>query len=737
MDDIVKGSQVDSKFHSKVYSKGVKFNSSVLKVSNTRDNVAKAIKDIVEDIEKRNDSINVLKSIFAYIWEQEARSFDMKDIQVDSGDYYALTNYSKQKFLIKKLQEKYPNKQQRKKVLSDALTLQWWDSEMAESLKEIWLDPVLLNLAEIMSLNQAIEMQHLINSFVNEMDDPYQQTFINVLKSSWAPANVIKRFEEELGKQEEAQAIIHEWSTVDSQTISSLFQIETSQRKQTSDFNPMIYDLDLNLGLKLFNVNRLKEIYKSLFYKVVQDLSNDFWGKLPQFNELLLIQKNKFKGKVIQSKEEQEEKSIFQYIIEWEIDDSFSTKDLKEIVKMLNTEGTEFNLNSSVDSKAFNHPIKTSEWIQEYNGHFQNNGNGFLGESLIIIENKKTKQKTLRLTLNNFTQDLYTYFLSQISHYITHKIFINKQQLYFNIYDKYNKEIYGGNESYDISFFEKQYKSLMEKIIIPLSREGKDLQIKPHNTLLAWIYGSGKSQFLLKILREKKFILNQKEFNLNANVIYLDLQSFKGLLWAPIGGIRTKLDEIYQNTQTPILLVIEDIDTLVNEKMHGVNDEIAQAMTLFFEWIGSIPIHVVTTANEPSKLSERLIRPNRIYEIIEFYLPSIEEKKQILELHLKKNWIHISQEVKQNLINTKVFKEGTASHIAVFCDQILAKIKIQEALWNTNYSLSDDEIIQIAQNINISTKDINDTIERITKWVGSVTGNSAGLRNIWFIQPNS
>jgi hypothetical protein len=32
-----------------------------------------------------------------------------------------------------------------------------------------------------------------------------------------------------------------------------------------------------------------------------------------------------------------------------------------------------------------------------------------------------------------------------------------------------------------------------------------------------------------------------------------------------------------------MVFVIEDLDTLVNEKKHNVNDEIAQAMTLFFE----------------------------------------------------------------------------------------------------------------------------------------------------------
>jgi len=691
-----------------------------------------SIKKILWDVEKWNNPIGILKAIYSFLWEIDKKSYPIDEIEIDSKEYYSLNKYSKKKLLVRKLMVKYPDKQTRKKVLSDAISIIWYDLDVSDQLKWIWLDPLIINLAELLTDNGSRDMQELSSLFIHDMDEEYQQIFINILESSWANNNIIRKFESYIWQNQEDKEILEDSNGMESETNEWLLKIETTDRMWSSDFNPLIYDLDLNLWLKLFNFNRLREIYRDLFYKIVLDLNSDFWWVKPSFNKLLYIQKNKFKNNRKLEKKDSE-KNIVQFTIEWDIPEDFNEEDLRKITQMLNIEGLELNLNNSETSKPFNHPIKTNKGIQEYIWHFENNWDLFLWESLIIIKNKKDNSKKIRLTLNNFTQDTYTYFLSQISYFIKNRKFIDKNQLFFNIYDRYNKEIYRSNKNYDISFFKKQYEQLMEKLIIPLSTEWKELWIKAHNTLLAWIYWSWKSQFLLKILKDKNFKLNWKKFNLNANVIYLDLQSFKALLSTPIWWIRTKFDEIYQNTNTPILLVVEDIDTLINEKMSWQNDEIAQAMTVFFEWIWSIPINIIATANEPTKLSERLIRPNRIYEIVEFYLPNESEKRKILNLHLENNWINISEKTIKKLLKTKVFKKWTASHISAFCEQLKSRIKIKGILWKEEAILSDNEIIEIAENMNISHKDIEETIIRTQEWVNNVTWNWNAMKNIWFI----
>ena len=271
----------------------------------------------------------------------------------------------------------------------------------------------------------------------------------------------------------------------------------------------------------------------------------------------------------------------------------------------------------------------------------------------------------------------------------------------------------------------------MEKLIIPHSLEWNKLGIKPSNVLLSWIYGSWKSQFLLKILKNRNFLYKGKNFKLNTNVISVDLQSFKSMLINWFWWFRTRIDEIYQNTWVPIIMVIEDIDTIINEKIHGTNDEIAQAMTVFFEWIGSVPVSVIATANDPSKLSERLIRPNRIYNIIEFYLPNKEEKVGILKIHLQEKGLKISEKAMLSIQDTLLFKKGTASHIAEFVQQIYSKKKTEELFLEGDYILTDEEILQIAQNINIPTQDIEKTIKITKDWISQVTWKNQ-QQSIWF-----
>ena len=53
-------------------------------------------------------------------------------------------------------------------------------------------------------------------------------------------------------------------------------------------------------------------------------------------------------------------------------------------------------------------------------------------------------------------------------------------------------------------------------------------------------------------------------------------------------------------------------------------------------------------------------------------------------------------------------------------------------MWNEKYKLTNQNIIDIAENINISSKDIDSTVDRIEKWVKEVTWKN-NIKNIWFI----
>ncbi len=689
----------------------------------SHDSLVKQIKWAVENIEKKAESTSTLRAIHKAIGEVTEKSLSLHEVKLGSPTYHNLTNYSKKKFLAHKLKERFPDKEERKKIVSDALYLHSSDEGFADMIRDIWKDPLLWYVAEVFFNNDTVSWLQLDGAFDHDMSPEFQDMFINSITAAGANPSLINRYKERKGWYDESTFIWNNKNKVaENKTIESLLQVNTVDREGSSDFNPLVYDLNLELWTKIFSLARFKEIYQQFFFQVVSNIISQTWGKLPSYNHLNTVLAGQIKKECAEA---EREKQFYQYTIEWDIPEDIWKTELKEIVAMYNEHEDTLNPNSTPHNELFQHPIKTLPGIQKFFWHFRNGWTDFSSESIIIIEDQKTDQRKLRITLNDLDQDQYTYIISQISFFIENKSFINKQQLFYNIYNNYNQEVYKNDTDYDISIFEEQYSRFMQNIIIPLSREWADLGLKAQNMLLAGIYGGWKSKFLLSLLKRKEFQINDKTFNLNANVIPIDLQTFKAMLWAPFGGLKTKLDSIYQNTKLPIILVVEDIDTLIYEKKHNTNDEIAQAMTLLLEWIWSIPVTIVTTANEPSKLSERLIRPNRIYEIVEFYLPTTEQKYKLLDTHLNEKWISISDDLRDKLMKTKVFEKWTASHIWNFCAQLRSKEKMEHIIWNTDYKLNEEEILHIANNVNISSSDIEKVIKETQEWYKEVTGNES------------
>jgi Cdc6-like AAA superfamily ATPase len=106
---------------------------------------------------------------------------------------------------------------------------------------------------------------------------------------------------------------------------------------------------------------------------------------------------------------------------------------------------------------------------------------------------------------------------------------------------------------------------------------------KPHNALLYGLYGTGKSQLLMHLLSTREFTLpNGKNIHLNANVININVSEFAELIVKSASGFRKRLSDLHENTGLPIILVIEDLDTLIQED--GIkSDPISQALTTCFE----------------------------------------------------------------------------------------------------------------------------------------------------------
>lgn len=86
-------------------------------------------------------------------------------------------------------------------------------------------------------------------------------------------------------------------------------------------------------------------------------------------------------------------------------------------------------------------------------------------------------------------------------------------------------------------------------------------------------------------MSERNFQLpNGKNISLNANVIYISVSEFADMLIKNVSSFRKRLSDIHENTGLPIVLVVEDLDTIIKET-NSESDPISQGLTTFFEGV--------------------------------------------------------------------------------------------------------------------------------------------------------
>ena len=690
---------------------------------NNINNIITKISTVI-DKAKENNNKNILFKIYDTILNIWVESEKIVDFEMEDIRYALLTNFSKTKFLWYKLKERYPKKENEtnkeykcrlKKIIKEIKEIYETDNDILDDMYNMGLDNLYYQIAlHFIESSNSNSIENILENY--QVDENNIPIIIKYLNESWVNPNIIQKLKDAFELKEELKPNITAQADekVNWENIDSLQQIEKAPRKTITDFNPFLIPLDFETWIKTLWYNRFLEVYEKIFYWIAKDFLQKFGCTTPSFNKFLKFDINKLQN----NKDANEKKYTFQYIIEFDTKD-FDIKDLRQLAILLNEEIWDINLLSPTINQQFKHPLTTLEGTTKYDGYFSDSGEWFADNNIILLKWEKWEQK-IRLTLSTFSQDEYIYLLTQIWYFIKNKKFIDKNQLYFNIYDSYNQTLFN-DKLFDITILKENYEQFVRNIILPLSKDGLKLGLKANNILLAWLYGTWKSQFLKHMLLKKEWEFKWKKFILNANIIPIWLQEFKALLLQGIWGIKTRLDEIYQNTSTPIVLLVEDLDTLINEKAFWVNDELAQAMTLFFEWLGSLPVNVITTSNDPTKFSERLIRPNRISKILVFNRPNIEEKKKILNEHLKSNNINLDKEQLKIIYNSSIFKKWTPSHIWEIVKEIKNYIIIEWKLLWKKVELSKETIEKIINKIPVPAKDLDEKEYIINNWYKEIS----------------
>lgn len=509
--------------------------------------------------------------------------------------------------------------------------------------------------------------------------------------------------------------------------------LAVSNAKTSNFINPnwFLYDIDADTAIKLWWPEKTKYIFWKYFRTGIGSMWMARDLQMPEFYNF-----SRFRIKLDEDADGNRKKLIEmdQHISEWEIPDDFTQSEFAELVKWLRWVISDFR--SSGEPKNFDHPIQTRLWAKKFSGYFSGS-KWYENTHIIDIQPiDKNGKRTLRFA-TELGQDVTLFVTIQTSYFLKNKKLLPTHLVWREIYAMYNRLSLEWVERFDPSTMKEQYDTLVKKVVWPLSAEHKEKKggvWKPHNVLLYGVYGTGKSQLLTHLIAERKYTLpNDEEIHLDANVINIWIMEFADLLVKSASSFRKRLSDIHENTGNPIILIIEDIDTIVKEQWLD-SDPVSQAMTTLFEWVWSLPVTVIASTNNPEILPQRHLRPNRLDTLLSFEYPMKKSQlKPILQTHWKGKWLsdmiwHILplSQIGDSIIDR--VSHFTPSHISALCLGIyeaLEFVNIEELWLDWIKTIIDREI----NNCLVPVSDMQARENSMQKWrsgLGS-SGNSIGF----------
>lgn len=173
---------------------------------------------------------------------------------------------------------------------------------------------------------------------------------------------------------------------------------------------------------------------------------------------------------------------------------------------------------------------------------------------------------------------------------------------------------------------------------------------------------------------------------------------------------------------SPCVLWIDEIEKTFAGINNENNDTMRKILGLFLTWMSddNQSVFVVATANSiDNNIPPELVRKGRFDEIFYVNNPSLEDRKKIFELHLKRRKI---MSFSKNVINDLAHKSANLSgaEIEYICNKTTSKYYISNSLDDGNNNLLDNLYLNINETLSNKNKielenSLNDKLESIYK----------------------
>jgi hypothetical protein len=165
---------------------------------------------------------------------------------------------------------------------------------------------------------------------------------------------------------------------------------------------------------------------------------------------------------------------------------------------------------------------------------------------------------------------------------------------------------------------EKIYSGLLIPLASPQLSQGVDQ--KPESVMMVGYPGTGKTLVAEKILHDETgiFILPLDPIEL-AKELREDKEKQE---------ILPRIAQVSRSTGKPVVLHIDDIENMLQD-----DDVTHSTMLNLMRGIRETGFHIIASTNEPEKIGEALLQPQRFGNIIYFDLQDKDARREILKLH--------------------------------------------------------------------------------------------------------